>query len=168
MSLRYTRVRTLALAGALVCLAIPWGVLADTGATPALHSVSAPAPGVVRGVVWNADNSPVPNVRVRLRNLFTGKIEAEGVTAERGEFVFEKVRSAAYVTEVVDEARRVIAVGQSFRVDPGATVATFVRIPARQSWLAGAFRNTATAVIAAASTAGVTAVGSNAPPVSPQ
>jgi len=167
MSFGYTCMRTLALGGVLVCLT-SGAVLAERGARTGALSLAAQAAGTVRGVVWTADNSPVPNAKVRLRDLQVGRLEAEAVTTERGEFVFDKVHSASYIIEVVDESGKVIAVGQSFRVDSGATVATFVRLPARQSWIAGAFTNTAAAVIAAASSAGVTAIGSKAPPVSPQ
>lgn len=166
MSLLDSCVRTLALGGALACLALPAGVLADE--RPNARSASALASATVRGMVWNADNTPVPAGRVRLRNLHTGRVEAAAVTTERGQFTFEKIQHGSYLTEVVDESGKVIAVGQSFRLETGETVATFVRLPARQSWFAGAFSNTAAAVIAAASSAGVTAIGSTAPPVSPQ
>ena len=166
MSLPDSCVRTLALGLALACLALPASLLADVRPTP--RSASALASATVRGMVWNADNTPVPAGKVRLRNLHTGRVEAAAVTTERGQFTFEKIQRGSYLTEVVDESGKVIAVGQSFRLETGETVATFVRLPARQSWFAGAFSNTAAAVIAAASSAGVTAIGSTAPPVSPQ
>jgi hypothetical protein len=158
---------TLAL-GLLLALASGRMTVGLLAARPSPGGGSASATGVVRGVVWNADNSPLPNGKVRLRDVLTGRVEGQAVTTDRGEFVFDKVHGATYVSEVVDEAGKVIAVGQSFQLDSGATVATFVRLPPRQSWLAGAFSNTAAAVIAAASSAGVTAMGTKAPPVSPQ
>ena len=164
MSLRHACVHVFAVGLALACSAAHSGVFA---AAPAPGSATAAA-GIVRGVVWTADNSPLPTGKVRLRDVSTGKVEAQAVTNERGEFVFDNVHGAMYVTEVVDDSGKVIAVGQSFRVDAGATVATFVRLPPRRSWLASAFSNTAAAVIAAASSAGVTAIGTKAPPVSPQ
>ena len=166
MSLLDSCVRTLALGGALACLAVPAGVLADV--RPGPRNASASASATVRGMVWHADNTPVPAGKVRLRNLHTGRVEGTAVTTERGQFTFEKIQRGSYLTEVVDESGKVIAVGQSFRLETGETAATFVRLPARQSWFAGAFSNTAAAVIAAASSAGVTAIGSTAPPVSPQ
>jgi hypothetical protein len=165
MRLRYTFVRTTALAAGLTCL-VASAALA-LGSAP-VRPGSAAATGAVRGVVWTAENSPLPNAKVRLRNLQSGRVESEAVTTERGEFVFEHVPSASFLTEVVDEAAKVVAVGQSFRIESGEAIATFVRIPARRSWLAGVFSNTASAVIAAASSAGITAVGSKAPPASPQ
>ena len=123
---------------------------------------------VVRGVVWNSDNSPVPNAKVRLRNLHSGRVEAHAVSTETGQFVFTNIEGGAYVVELVGGDGKVIAVGQSFRVEAGETIATFVRLAARPSWFAGAFSNTAAAVISAASSAGITALGSQARPVSPQ
>lgn len=155
----YTYVRGVALAAMLVGLA--------SGVSLA-QVRSASGYALVRGMVWNADNSPVPGGNVRLRNLYTGRVEAGGITNERGEFDFERVPSASYLTEAVDEAGKVLAVGQTFRIESSETIATFIRIPPRRSWLAGAFSNTASAVIAAASSAGITAIGSKAPPVSPQ
>ena len=168
MSLLDSCVRTLALGAAVACLAFTGGAVAASGATPQARRVSAAASAVVRGMVWNADNSPVPDGRVRLRNLHTGRAEAATVTTERGQFTFDKIPRGLYLAEVVDQNGKVIAVGQSFRIETGETVATFVRLPARRSWFAGAFSNTAAAVIAVASSAGVTAIGSTAPPVSPQ
>jgi hypothetical protein len=168
MSLQDLCVRTLALGGALACLALPTGVLADSGARPNAGDVSAPGSAAVRGIVWNADNAPVPAGKVRLRNLHTGRVEAATVTSDSGQFTFDKIRRGAYLTEVADDSGKVIAVGQSFGLETGETVATFVRLPARRSWFSGAFSNAAAAVIAAASSAGVTAIGSTSPPVSPQ
>jgi hypothetical protein len=163
MRLRYTYVRSFALAAILVALA---------SGVPLAQETARVRPGsgsaLVRGTVWNADNAPVPGGIVRLRNLYTGRVETSGITNERGEFGFERVPSASYLTEAVDEGGKVLAVGQTFRIESAETVAAFIRIPARRSWLAGAFSNTASAVIAAASSAGITAMGSKAPPVSPQ
>ena len=155
MRLRSSFVRGFALAVVLV------GVV-SSGALGAGRPPDRPASGAatVRGMVQGG--------RVRLRNLYSGRVTANGITTERGEFVFERVPAASYLTEAVDDAGNVVAIGQSFRIDSSENVATFIRIPARRSWLAGAFANTAAAVIAAASSAGITAVGSSAPPVSPQ
>ena len=70
--------------------------------------------------------------------------------------------------ELVDDNGKVVAVGQTFRVESGDTIATFVRLPAPQSWYSGVFGNTAAAVLAAAASAGLTAIGTQAPPASPQ
>jgi carboxypeptidase family protein len=168
MSLNHSHSRTVAVAlgqVALACLFIPSGWVA---AVTSPRGVSNAKTAAVRGVVWNADNSPVPNGRVRLRNLHTGRVEATALTTDQGQFTFHGIEGGSYVSELVSDSGKVIAVGQGFRVEAGETVGTFVRLSARQPWLTGVFSNTAAAVISAASSAGVTAIGSHAPPVSPQ
>jgi hypothetical protein len=153
---------------ALVCLLVAGTVTASGRAPGTAGRPSAATSTSVRGVAWNSDNSPLPAAKVRLRNLHTGQVDATAVTTEIGQFTFTDIEGGAYVIEIVGDSGRVMAVGQSFRLENGETIATFVRLPARQSWFAGAFSNTAAAVIAAASSAGVTAIGSSSPPVSPQ
>jgi hypothetical protein len=125
-------------------------------------------PGMVRGVVWNSDNSPVPNASVRLRNLESGRVVSIGEASGTGQFVFEAVVRSSYLVELVSDKGKVVAVGPSFRVGPGETVSTVVRLPSRRSWYAGMFSNAAAGVIAAASTVGLTAIGTDARPISPQ
>jgi len=147
---------------ALVCVGMQGG---------AVHGHASGPAATVRGVAWNSDNSPIPNAKVRLRNTHSGKIEANSVSGEDGEFIFTPVEGGPYVVELVGDNGRVLAVGQSFRVEAGETVATFVRLSPRRPWLAAVFSNAATAVIAAASHAGVTALGptgSGSRPISPQ
>jgi len=172
MSLRYRSVRPVALVfrlAVVVCLLVSGGTTVAGRATdPPGRAGSLSNRPSVRGVGWNNDNSPLPAAKVRLRNLETGRVEGSTVTTEIGQFIFSDIVGGAYVVELVGESGSVMAVGQGFRVETGETVATFVRLPARRSWFAGAFSNTAAAVIAAASSAGVTAIGSPGPPVSPQ
>ena len=135
-------------------------------------------PGIVRGVVWNVDNTPLPNARVRLRNIETGRVAAIAETSTTGQFLFAEVRRSFYLAELVADSGKVLAVGPSFHVDPGATVSTVIRLSARRSWYAGMFSNTAVGVIAAAAHAGLTALGPTGPlpgvstqqarPISPQ
>lgn len=132
------------------------------------RSASAAATATVQGVVWDSTNAPVAKVTTRLRDIQTGGAGETVVTTERGEFRFDTVKSGSYVVEVVAGSGKVIAVGLRFSVEPGETVATFVRLPSERRLLARILFNTATAVIAAASSAGVVAIGSTAPPISPQ
>ena len=172
MSLRYRSVRPDALVfrlAVVVCLLVSGGLTSAGRAAGPSGRAGSPAPSTsVRGVAWNSDNSPLPAAKVRLRNLHTGRVDGSAVTTEIGQFTFTGLASGAYVIELVGDSGSVMAVGQGFRIETGETVATFVRLPARQSWFAGAFSNAAAAVIAAASSAGVTAIGSPGPPVSPQ
>jgi hypothetical protein len=152
---RYTFVRLLAVCGlawAVFCGGA-WAAPVDTG--------------VVRGVAWNGDNSPIANGRVRLRNIETGRVMSASETSSGGQFVFGGVAKSSYLVELVSDNGKVLAVGPAFRIEPGQTVSTYVRLPTRR-WYSGMFSNAATAVIAAASGVGLTAVGTHAPPISPQ
>jgi hypothetical protein len=170
MNLTYARTIAASIAcAALAGLIFPGGLLAGTRGprTPA-GTASVARSTSVRGVVWNADNTPLPNAKVRLRNLHTGRVDAAATANENGQFTFDSLEGGSYVIELVGDDGKVIALGQSFRIEPGETIATFVRLGARQPRLAGLFSNAAAAVISAASSAGVTAIGSQAPPASPQ
>jgi hypothetical protein len=172
MQMNVTYVRTIAAplaCAALAGLIFPGGLLAGASGPGAPARPAAVARSTsVHGVVWNADNTPFPNSKVRLRNLQTGRADATAAANEEGRFTFENLESGSYVIELVGDDGRVIALGQSFRIEPGETVATFVRLGVRQPRFAGLFSNAAAAVISAASSAGVTAIGSQAPPASPQ
>jgi hypothetical protein len=120
-------------------------------------------------VAWDSDNSPIPKAKVRLRNTHSGRVEANTVTGEEGQFAFNSISGGSYVVELLSDLDRVLAVGQTFRVEAGETVATFVRLPPRRPRLAGLFSNAAVAAIAAAASVGVTAMGTNGSrPISPQ
>lgn len=154
---------------AVMCLA---GLSVSLGATdraPAgSRALGSRTASKVLGVVWNADSTPVPDARVRLRNITTGRVEATAVANQAGQFTFENLETSSYAIEFVDETGKVRAIGQSFRIDAGETIATFVRLAAPRPWFTGFFSNTASAAISAASSAGVTAVGSGAPPATQQ
>ena len=157
-------------------------LLALTGLAWALVCVPTAAgreePGVVRGVVWNVDNTPLPNARVRLRNIETGRVASTAETSTTGQFLFTGVARSVYLAELVSDSGKVLAVGPSFHVEPGATVSTVIRLSARRSWYANMFSNTAAGVIAVAAHAGLTALGPTGPlpgvstqqsrPISPQ
>lgn len=162
MSRSYPSVRRIARSLAwlaLVCVSIQSSAVRGHASGPS---------ATVRGVAWNSDNSTIPNAKVRLRNIHSGKVEANAVTGEDGRFTFSPVEGGPYVVELLGDNGRVVAVGESFRVEPGETAATFVRLSPRRPWLAAIFSNAATGVIAAASHAGVTATGSGSRPISPQ
>lgn len=112
----------------------------------------------IRGAAWNADNSPVPNARLRLRDVATGRIAATTVGNDVGQFRFDDIEGGSYVIELVSDAGKILTVGHTFVVAPGETVATFVRLGARVPWFDGFFANAASAVAASAASLGVTAL----------
>jgi hypothetical protein len=124
--------------------------------------------GTVVGTAWRGDTTPYAQARIRLRDVSTGRGVARAVADGEGFFRFAEVGPGAYVVELLSTDDRVLAVGELFGITPGAEVKTFVRLSAKAPWFGGFFGNAAAAVIAAASTLGVTATGSNGQPVSPQ
>jgi hypothetical protein len=150
------------------------------GRAQELSATPAPAPdraqsGVVRsltgtvvGTAWRGDTTPFPQARIRLRNITTGRGVGLTVTNTDGRFRFDRVEPAAYVVELLAQDDKVLAVGDLFGVAAGAQSITLVRLSTRTPWFGGFFGNAAAAAIAAASTLGVTATGSNGRPASPQ
>jgi hypothetical protein len=152
-------------------------------ATFALSLVVCPAPGIfaaaaatvrpnvtagaILGSVWDASNTGVPDVMVRLRNVSTGRINATVHTNEAGQFTLQNIEGGNYVLEVLNSSGRVVAVGHPFAVAPGETIATFVRLGTKVPWFAGFFGNAATALSTAAASVGVTAIAPTGVAASP-
>ena len=122
----------------------------------------------VIGWAREADNAPVRGARLRLRNVVTGFVEAMAVADQAGEFTFEGFEGGTYVVELVDAGDDVLEVGQVFNVAPGETVATFLKLADKGSWMTGFFENTAASVLSAAAGAGVIGVVPTGDPISPE
>jgi hypothetical protein len=136
---------------------------------PPRASIQTPdASGTVVGTAWQADSTPSPDATIVLRNLQDGRQMAIGVTDARGEFRFAPVPRGLYVVEWRNKRDQVLAVGEPFAMEDGAIVRTSVRLRAKAPWFHGFFGNAAAAAVAAASSIGITAVGSNGLPASPQ
>jgi hypothetical protein len=116
----------------------------------------------VLGAAWQADNTPIPYARLRLRNTLTGQIAAHTVANESGRFSFTSVEPGSYLIELVSEEGKVLALGHAFTIARGETLATFVRLGTRVPWFTGFFANAAAAVASSAAAAGVMAVAPDA------
>jgi hypothetical protein len=141
-----------------------------TAQAPALRqpATASLTVGLVIGSAWKGDTQPYPQARIRLRDVETGRPVALTISDGDGRFRFERVDPGAYVVELLSLEDKVLAVGDLFGVLGGAQATTLVRLSAKAPWFAGFFGNAAAAAIAAASTLGVTAVGSNGSPASAQ
>jgi hypothetical protein len=157
--LRATRLGAVALVVACA-LATPSPAAAiPPGRTPARVGAGPGAGGTsVLGVAWKVDNTPIANARVQLRNLVNGKVEANAVADQVGQFSFPRIEGGTYVVELVGENGRILTVGHAFVIAPGETVATFVRLGTKVPWFTGFFQNAASAVAATAASQGITAI----------
>ena len=124
--------------------------------------------GTIVGNAWRSDSSPLQDGKVRLRNVQTGLLAGDAVTNTNGEFRFDAVESGSYVVELVTERGWVLGIGRLFNLGPEETVTIPVRLGTKTPWFSGFFTNAASGALVAASRLGVTAVGSNGPPASPQ
>jgi hypothetical protein len=118
----------------------------------------AAASTTIQGNVWTADNAPIPNAKLRLRNVITGKIAAVAQANDAGQFTFSDIEPASYVVELVNDSAAVLAVGHLFSIGSGETVATFVRLGTKTPWFSGFFANAAAAVASSAASQGITAL----------
>jgi hypothetical protein len=125
---------------------------------PGSGNVVAARATVILGTAWNSDNTPIPSARVRLRNVQTGKIDATAIASDLGQFSFDGMESGSYVIELVSDSGKVLAIGHTFSLAPGETVATFVRLGTKLPWFHGFFGNAAASVASVAASTGVTAV----------
>jgi hypothetical protein len=110
------------------------------------------------GAAWKSDNKPIPNAKLRLRNVVNGKIEATTVGSEGGRFGFLNIESGSYIVELISDDGKIIAVSQTVTVGPGETVATFVRLGTKVPWFTGFFGNAAASIASVAASLGVTAM----------
>ena len=127
----------------------------------------SPPPSTVIGGAWTADNMPIGQAKLRLRDVVSGRVQANTVADDGGQFTFEDVPGGSYVVELLNASGRVQVVGHVFNIAPGETVATFVRTRAKVPWFDGFFNNAIAAVAATAASEGVTAIAPVARPVSP-
>src|SRR5437867_10223666 len=110
MNLTYARTIAASIACAvLASLIFPGGLLAGTGGPGAPARTASARSTSVHGVVWNADNTPLPNAKVRLRNLQTGRVDAAAAANEIGRFTFDSLEGGSFVIELVDDNGKVIA-----------------------------------------------------------
>jgi hypothetical protein len=147
---------------------LPSGQLVLAQGTPAvqLNEAVSTRGGTVTGTVWRANDAPVANAALQLRDVTTGLIVRATRGDELGRFTFLKVTAGSYIVELVDDNKNVLALGEMFSIGPTETVATFIRLGTATAWYGGFFGNAAAAAIAAAATVGVTALGHGGQPAS--
>lgn len=153
---------------AVALLPSPSPAIGAQAAQPEPTQRTSTATGWIVGMAWKGDTTPFAQARIRLRDVRDGRGVATTVSDGEGRFRFDRVEPAAYVVELLGGDDRVLAVGDLFAVSVGMQSVTAVRLSTKTPWHGGFWGNAAAAAIAAASTLGVTANGTNGRPVSPQ
>jgi hypothetical protein len=158
--LRFGRVRVVALLVVCAMAAPPPAHALPPARKPVRVGTSPNAAGAtsVLGVAWKIDNTPFSGATVRLRNVTTGKIEANTIADATGQFSFAPLEGGTYVVELLGANGKVVTVGHAFVIAPGETVATFVRLGTKVPWFQGFFENAASAVASTAASQGITAL----------
>ena len=163
---RHTPAHGRAMAAGAVLLACLAAAGLSAAETKRARTAGPAVATTILGAAWKADNTPIPRARLRLRNVTTGRPEAVTTANGSGQFTFAGIEPGSYVIELVNDDGKVLALGQVFSLGPGETVATFVRLSARNSLFGGFFTNAAASAVTAAASLGVTAMGSDGQPVS--
>ena len=136
-------------------------------ATAAAQRATREIRSLITGVAVDTDQTPLPNVRIRLRNLEVNEIEQVVTANEVGEFSFMARPGVPYVVEIADQAGRIVAVGDVIMTNAGEVAGAVVALPSRLPALAGVFGDTASSVMSAATGTGLTVVDPTFPKLSP-
>jgi hypothetical protein len=123
---------------------------------------------LINGVAIDSDQTPLPNATIRLRNIDKNEIEQVITANERGEFTFVARPDVAYVVEIIDQAGRLIAVGDVIMATTGEVAGAIVALPSRLPAIAGLFGETASSVQSAVVGTGLTVVDPTQPKLSPR
>ncbi len=118
----------------------------------------------IEGKATNAENVPLPNTLVRLRDARRGGIVDSTMTDKLGVFIFRNVDPGNYVVEVMDQTNKVIATSPMLNVGTGEALSAIVKIPYRIpafAGLLGTSGSTAAAITTAAQAVTAAAAASN-------
>lgn len=115
----------------------------------------------IRGSALDANNAPLANSTVRLRDLRSGRVVNTTAADTGGAFTFNAVDPGSYIAEVMaPDQVTVLAASNVLNVNAGDNVTAFVKLPFKTPPFAGAFGRTATTaaiVVGVAAASGVLA-----------
>ncbi len=119
----------------------------------------------ISGSAMNADNGPMPDTLVRLRDARLGRIVQVQTTDPSGLFTFRGVDPGTYIVEMMGpQNSTVLATSQLLSVNAGEAISTVVKLPFRIPAFAALLGQTtqtaaAQAVISVAASTGVLTSG---------
>jgi Carboxypeptidase regulatory-like domain len=92
-----------------------------------MAALAASAQGAtLKGIAQGADQKPLPNYTVQVRNVANGQIAGTTTSTAAGSFSLEGLTAGNYVIEIVDAAGKVVGLSSSISIAAGATVTVTV------------------------------------------
>lgn len=119
---------------------------------------------LIKGTAQDTNQTPLPRVRLRLRNLSSNRIDDATNANVLGEFTFAARADVPYIVEIADDNGRVVAVSDVITAQAGDVASTIVTVPAKLPNMTGMFADSASAILLAATGTGITVL----PFVSPE
>jgi hypothetical protein len=98
--------------------------------TPVGALAAAQQGGTLKGIAQGADQKPLPNYTVQVRNVANGQIAGTTTSTAAGSFSLEGLAAGNYVIEIVDAAGKVVGLSSSISIAAGASVTVTVSAPA--------------------------------------
>jgi hypothetical protein len=122
---------------------------------------------LINGTAVDTNSVPLPNATVRLRNLAANQIEQVSTANYLGQFNFIAKPEVPYVIEIADRVGHILAVGDIITAQAGDVAGAIIAIPSRVPAIAGFFGETASSVVSATTSAGISVLDPD-PPLSPE
>ena len=163
-----TSMKKLAAVLALVMLANPGLATQERQAARGAGAAARKVKSMVNGVAVDSDKTPLPNARVRLRNLQVNEVEKVATANQLGEFNFAIAPDVPYVVELADQSGNIVAVSDVLVANAGEVAGAVISLPSKLPALAGMFGETASSVLSAVAGTGLTVVDPDLPPLSPE
>ncbi len=136
----------------------------------AVVASAAQGTGKISGIARDAQNQPLPGVKLQLRNVDTGQLVATTKAGPGGAYEFTGLNPGNYVVEIVDDDGKIVGLSPSTALAAGGAITgLFVSAAAAAAAGGGAFFASTAGIlllvgIGAGVTAGVIAATNDASP----
>ena len=116
------RLLAIALSSTLVLQVAPLMAAPGASAVRAAGIQAPAATGIINGTARSAAGQTLPNCRVQVRDLQTGKLAGTGTSNAEGAFSFAGLPPASYVVEVVRQTGEIVGSNAAMPVVAGGTI----------------------------------------------
>lgn len=144
-----------------------WAALVVSCAAGMAPAAAPAGTASVLGTTLDEAARHLPDTRVQVRNLRTGKVDQSTLSDGAGAFTFRSLLPGTYVVEMTLANGSVVAISDAVALADGQQARTVVQLPARFRGFAWWLGSTTTVALAQAASLGVLAVNGGQP-VTPQ